>query len=466
VALPKILYVGFDIDPARAGRGGVGVYQQGLARAMRSLGCEVTLFLGTRHTLKRRPRLERRRADGLEWIELVDSPLRHCDHHADPTRELEDPVVEGLTAEVLRDVRPDVVHLHDPRLHPASVVDVALAAGVPVVKTMHNFFDVCPQGELFADGHELCVDDEGGRRCRRCLARLPTVPVLREELSGSLRGSPAHALLGRARRGLARLRARSAPSSSAAPTAPLPHPAALYVARKRARLERLNRLSLVHCYAQHAADELIARGVDATRVRVIHVATPAIDGVRRKPPRDRNGPLTLGYVTGASHSKGFDVLLDALRRLPRDRVRLHAHGFDDPPAMQERHRDLPVVFHGPYAPLRDLNAVLAPVDVGVIPSRCREVLGMAGLEMLAAGIPLVGSCIGGIPEFLTHEENGLLVPPGDPAALAAAVRRLLDEPGLRARLQAGIRPWKRVPEHAQEMLALYNEVVAQTTPTR
>ena len=80
----KVLFVGYDLDPSRAGRGGVAVYQSSLARTLRSLGDEVTLFLGSRHTVRRRPRLEWSRRDGLGFVELVDSPLRHCDHRADP----------------------------------------------------------------------------------------------------------------------------------------------------------------------------------------------------------------------------------------------------------------------------------------------------------------------------------------------------------------------------------------------
>lgn len=59
---------------------------------------------------------------------------------------------------------------------------------------------------------------------------------------------------------------------------------------------------------------------------------------------------------------------------------------------------------------------------------------MAVLEAMAAGCATVASTVGGIPEVLVDGENGLLVPPGDAAALAAALARLLDDAGLRERL--------------------------------
>jgi glycosyltransferase involved in cell wall biosynthesis len=64
---------------------------------------------------------------------------------------------------------------------------------------------------------------------------------------------------------------------------------------------------------------------------------------------------------------------------------------------------------------------------------------------MAAGLPVVATRVGGVPELVVDGETGFLVPPADPPALAAALQRLLDEPQLRARLGAAGRA--RVEEH-------------------
>ena len=63
-----------------------------------------------------------------------------------------------------------------------------------------------------------------------------------------------------------------------------------------------------------------------------------------------------------------------------------------------------------------------------------EGLPLALLEAMFAGRAIVASAVGGIPEVITNDREGLLVPPSDPEALAAALRRLLDDPALRIRL--------------------------------
>jgi glycosyltransferase involved in cell wall biosynthesis len=83
----------------------------------------------------------------------------------------------------------------------------------------------------------------------------------------------------------------------------------------------------------------------------------------------------------------------------------------------------------------DVPEQLAASDVFVLSSRS-EGMPMSILEAMAAGLPVVASAVGGIPEIVRDGETGLLVPPGDADALAAALGRLLDDDGLRRRLGA------------------------------
>lgn len=96
-----------------------------------------------------------------------------------------------------------------------------------------------------------------------------------------------------------------------------------------------------------------------------------------------------------------------------------------------------IIFAGAVAPA-DMPTVVAASDVVVLPS-LQEATSIAGLEAMASGKPLVGTNVGGIPTILADGETGFLVPPREPAALAAAALRLLAEPSLRHRLGANAR---------------------------
>lgn len=97
-----------------------------------------------------------------------------------------------------------------------------------------------------------------------------------------------------------------------------------------------------------------------------------------------------------------------------------------------------VVFAGAR---RDIPRVLPLMEIFVLPS-LYEGFGIAIIEAMAAGRPVIATAVGGIPEIVVHGETGLLVPPGDPIALAAAIRSLISDS--KRALSFGARGRKRV----------------------
>ena len=82
---------------------------------------------------------------------------------------------------------------------------------------------------------------------------------------------------------------------------------------------------------------------------------------------------------------------------------------------------------------RDAGALIAGADVCAMPSLWQDALPLAVMQPMALSRPVVGSAVGGIPEMIVDGETGLLVPPGDDAALAAALGQLVDDPARRER---------------------------------
>ena len=103
--------------------------------------------------------------------------------------------------------------------------------------------------------------------------------------------------------------------------------------------------------------------------------------------------------------------------------------------------ELPVDVLGPLAPDR-VAAELRAAAVAVLPALWWENCPMAVLEAAAQGVPVVASAVGGVPELVDDGTTGLLVPPGDAAALSGALTRLLSDPAGAGRL--GRAGWARV----------------------
>lgn len=193
---------------------------------------------------------------------------------------------------------------------------------------------------------------------------------------------------------------------------------------------------------------LVEDGVPAAHVTVIH------SGIALEPPPPPGGPelrTRAGVPAGAplvltiastEAYKDHPTLIDAAALLFAARpdarwVVLGTGGlFEETVARAER---LGLADRLRYLGfVEGARAVLPQADVFVLTSRT-EGLGTSVLDAMAAGVPVVSTAAGGIPEMVDHERTGLLVPPGDAAALAGAIERVLDDSALGRRLAAAAR---------------------------
>jgi glycosyltransferase involved in cell wall biosynthesis len=113
---------------------------------------------------------------------------------------------------------------------------------------------------------------------------------------------------------------------------------------------------------------------------------------------------------------------------------------------------------------RDLGNLLGAMDVFVLPSRW-EGLPLSLVLAMGAGRPVVATAVAGIPEVVTNEANGLLVPPGDRVALARALARVVADPSWAERLGAAgarsVLPRFGVEQYVQSVSALYERLLAR-----
>jgi glycosyltransferase involved in cell wall biosynthesis len=191
--------------------------------------------------------------------------------------------------------------------------------------------------------------------------------------------------------------------------------------------------------SQDLAQKLIARmAIRPERIAVIHngidvpTAPPVLDAVLHA---ELSGPDAMPVVLSAARliaDKGIDVLLEAAAQVPQARFVIAGEGPErDALLAQIRRLGL-----GDRVSLlgwrRDVRALLAASNLFVLPSR-NEGFPISLLEALACGTPIIASRIGGIPEMITHEQTGLLVPVDDPAALADAISAMLASATMRER---------------------------------
>ena len=178
------------------------------------------------------------------------------------------------------------------------------------------------------------------------------------------------------------------------------------------------------------------------------------------------GSFVIGCVANYRPRKGIELLVDAFSELPAE---WHAHllligGGMDAPALTKRIAASPVAANIHVLGYRkDSPALTAACDVFALPSTKREGLARSLIEAMAYGIaPVVTDC-GGSPEVVVDGVSGIVVPVRDVPALAAALKRLHDDPALRRRMGAAarerIRNDFRVEDTIAKTLDLYRSLV-------
>ena len=183
--------------------------------------------------------------------------------------------------------------------------------------------------------------------------------------------------------------------------------------------------------------ELLRAGVPAPKVEMVR---SCVDVCQYRAPRDRRwfgeefgvppDAAVVGVIAQLIERKGHDYLLRAmpaiLRRFPECRTVFFGQG-PRRAQLEESARELEVEDRIVFAGFRpDLPRVLPNLDLVVHPATM-EGLGVSLLQTAAAGVPIVASAVGGIPEIVIDGETGLLVPPRDSDAIAAAAVRVLED---------------------------------------
>ena len=278
---------------------------------------------------------------------------------------------------VIRDFRPDLIHLHNayPSLGPAVHL-AAAKASVPLVMTVHNFRLRCPNGYMFTEGES----------CRRCEGGLYLHAVMHNCFPS--RGQAAG------------------------------YAAALWTHRFLLRLDK--KVGLYLTPSEFVRRRMLEWGFDGERVEVVRNFTTVHENSAE--------PGVYGlYLGRISSEKGIDVLLRSLRKADDPPFKIVGDG----PILEElkelaarlelRNTDfLGRLEHDA------VRAVLRESRFLVLPSSWDENAPLAALEAMALGRPLLVTATGGLVELVSNGE-GIAVPVGDSDALASAMRRLNED---------------------------------------
>lgn len=415
-------------------QGGSEVYAHAHACALVRSGDEVLVF--TREQDRTRPeygvRAEKR--DGLHIVRVNNTFLKTSTFE----ESYRNPEVAAIAARVIDRFRPDVAHVHHLTCLSTGIVSELANRGIPCFVTLHDYWLMCHRGQLLDLDLRVCDGPGASGSCERCVgsvAGLPSsaLPVARlvRMVARALPERASEALLGASQRAVSLVGNPERSGSEA-----------------RRRTEHMRgiceQVSGFFAPSSYIRDQFIRFGIPPERITVAPYGfdQTAFDGAGRIRRGSRSSPIRLGFLGSLMVSKAPHLLLEACRDLMPNEVTVDLigahtayHGDDS-----YRQRLAPLlalegVRHLGPMPHDRIPDRLSAIDVLVVPSVWPENSPLVIREAFLAGVPVIASRTGGIPEIVEHGRNGLLFEPGDVDALRRAILQVAREPGLLDRLR-------------------------------
>jgi glycosyltransferase involved in cell wall biosynthesis len=373
---------------------------------------------------------------------------------------------------VLDEFAPEVVHFHNFLSLGDNLASLARTQGAAVVYTLHDFGLLCPNTLLLRDDGTLCGKQsaEFFQDCCPLLLRTP-------RRSGATPWTARVPSLARWR-----LYGRQHPSSL---LGPLILAATAGAARwlgdpRSTSVERKREFFLTHTRRIFRDVDLFLAPSEFLLERYVSCGLPrdkiahARYGMRLFSVPGRNhrvGRLRFGYIGALHPHKGIELLLEAFRGLG-DRATLHVYGsaFGSPVSesywrrIRAREADA-VFFHGAYDNDR-VGAILADLDVVVVPSLWYENSPLTIQEAFIAGVPVLTADTGGMAELVRDGIDGLWFRHGNAASLRERLCAVIEDPEVLAPLRAEIPAVLGIEEHAAAILARYRSVRASPPQAR
>ncbi|MBD2385328.1 glycosyltransferase family 4 protein [Cylindrospermum sp. FACHB-282] len=435
----KVIQVpfGFYPDPV----GGTEVYVEALSRYLQQQGVEVLVA-----------------APGEKNQSYLHHQLRvrrfAVSHQVKNIREIYgegDRLAASEFSQILDAEKPDLVHLHAFTSGVSlRLVKAAKQRQIPVVFTYHTPTVSCQRGTLMQWGTQICDGKVDLQKCSQCTLQGLGLNQTSAKAIGSLPPQIGHWL------GSLNLQGGVWTALRMTELVSLRH------GTLNSLLSEVNHIVAVCNWIK---DVLLLNHVPSDKITIIrqglcHEATEKADYSLRCD----TSTLKIAFLGRLDPTKGIHILIAALRTLPQLPISLDIYGISQGSDAYSQEllrlaKNDPRICFKPPVPAEKVITTLLDYDLLAVPSQWLETGPMVVLEAFAAGVPVIGSNLGGIAELVQSEINGILVESGSVDDWSQALQRLSQDRPLLMGLASGIQPPQGMETVTTQMLSIYSEAL-------
>ncbi len=392
--------------------------------------------------------ISRKRMGNLNTL-CINNSFRLCNSFEDTYRN--DQIAEKLN-DVLVEIKPDIVHIQHLLYLSANIVKKIKECHIPVIFTLHDYWLICPQGQLLRDNTTLCRG-ESHHECVNCV--LHQISISKPVFSAYffLRKNAPEPLVQLFRD--IYLSYRRLFSSSRTKAARLIEERVQYMHRLCTEVD------LFISPSRFLRQKFIDFGIPEERISFIPYGFNLEElKSSQKTPANK---LRFGFIGNLLPAKGAHLLISCFNKISNDKVELKIYGQVNSykgalvgylKSIKKLAKNSNIKFmggvdHGKIA------EIFKEIDLLVVPSIWYENAPLVIQEAFATRTPVIASRIGGIPELINDGVNGLLFNPGDEADLKNKIQHVIDNPNILKEFGENAPEVKTIKENAQEIERAY-----------
>ena len=363
----------------------------------------------------------------------------------------ENPLIGEWFKEFLQHQSPDIVHINSCYLLSVSTIQAAKQLSLPTIATLHDFWFVCPRIILLKPTGEVCTVPENPTECVWCLA------------TEKRRFRWLHKASNGAINGIANIVLSTPIGETLLNINPNTEKIAL---RRNVLMHALNQVDYILSPSQFLRDIFVQQGVNPEKIGYSRISLDtSYWEVPDQMPSSSPDVLRISYIGQIAPDKGVHILIEAFNKLTFTNRKAHLKIYGDPSKspkyVNKLHKIIQdnsnVEFAGRFDN-KKVAKILSDSDITVTPSIWYENSPITIMEALTTGTPVIAANLGGMPELVQHNVNGLLFEAGNADDLAIQIQKLLDNPTLLDTLAKQAKLVRTIDDEMAYITELYQQV--------
>lgn len=383
--------------------------------------------------------------------------------------------IDRLFCDFIKQHEIQIIHINEIFGFSSSMINVARQQGIKVVITVHEYWWLCPHRVMVDFNNKICKGPSNMQKCSFCIQKIP-IDVNSKYLKRRERIRNSMPEIFKFIKGIYSLRKYFRPKKIDK-NVDLKFGSANYITFKNPKLENqlstrlqknidaLNSANLIIGVSKDVKDKLSTFGVDPVKILVQHIGSTIAENKIVHIKEVNNENIVFGFIGGIGYYKGVHQLIDSFTRMPntyKEKCVIELYGKYDINYINSINDNIllidqyakKVIFHGRYSP-EEVPNISNKIDIMVLPSLCADTAPQTIFESFSCQLPIIAPRVGGFPDFIKDNVNGLLYQEASVDSLKEKLMYIIDNPHQISMFRSQIPELKTISQNCSELVELY-----------